>query len=108
MDFVPGQRLDELLCSGDELKSTVTESQLKKVYEQIATMYIQLWSLEFDQIGRLSWNEESMQWYVRPDPLTIKSSLLWYTRACTDQFTRKGPWSCGSGNSLSTLREEPS
>jgi hypothetical protein len=33
---------------GDELNPTVTESQLKKVYEQIATMYLQLWSLEFN------------------------------------------------------------
>lgn len=79
MDFVSGQRLDELLCSGDqEFKSTVTESQLKRVYEQIAAMYLQLWSLEFDQIGRLSWNEESMQWYVRPGPLTIKQNELKY------------------------------
>jgi len=76
MEFIPGQRLDELLCSGDEFKPTVTESCLKKVYEQIATMYLQLWSLEFDQIGRLSWDEESMQWYVRPDPLTIKQNEL--------------------------------
>jgi hypothetical protein len=76
MDFIPGQRLDELLCSGDEFKPTITESQLKTVYVQIATMYLELWSLEFDQIGRLSWDEESMQWYVRPDPLTIKQNEL--------------------------------
>ncbi|KAG4434269.1 hypothetical protein IFR05_010259 [Cadophora sp. M221] len=65
MEFIPGQRLDELLSSGDEFKSTVTEAQLNKVYEQIATIYTQLWGLEFDRIGRLS-----------PDPLTIKQNEL--------------------------------
>ncbi|KAH9216250.1 hypothetical protein DL95DRAFT_522797 [Leptodontidium sp. 2 PMI_412] len=52
----------------------VTEPQLDKVYEQIATIYTQLWGLEFDRIGRLSWDEVSMQWYVRPNPLTIKQN----------------------------------
>lgn len=72
----PGQRLDELLCLGDEFNPTVTESQLKRAYDQIATMYLQLWSLEFDQIGTLSWDEECGQWYVRPGPLTIKQNEL--------------------------------
>jgi aminoglycoside phosphotransferase (APT) family kinase protein len=42
IEFIPGQRLDELLCSGDEFKPIVTEPQLNKVYEQIATIYLQL------------------------------------------------------------------
>jgi len=47
MDYIPGQRLDELLSSGDQLKPIVTESQLRKVHEQIAAMYLQLWAHGF-------------------------------------------------------------
>ena len=54
MEFVPGQRLNELLCSGNEFKPTVTELQLNKMYEQITAMYLQLWNHEFKQIRRLS------------------------------------------------------
>ena len=76
MDFIPGQRLDELLYSGDKFKSIITELQVKKVYEQITTIYIQLQNLEFNQIKRLLWDKESIQWYVRLDPLTIKQNKL--------------------------------
>ena len=76
MEFIPGTRLDELLCTGDCFKAAITETQLNKVYEQIATMYLQINSLDFDQIGRLSWNEEPRQWIVKPDPLMIKQNEL--------------------------------
>ena len=64
MDFISGTNLSELWND----KDWITDLKREKIFEQIAGWMTELAAFEFDQIGRLDWDETSGTHRVVPFP----------------------------------------
>jgi aminoglycoside phosphotransferase (APT) family kinase protein len=72
MEFIEGERLDEVLYKDDKIKPGVEQSTLNFIYKQIAQIYLELDSHDFNQIGGLSILSNDRFWYTESAPLTLK------------------------------------
>lgn len=77
MQFIQGTSLDDLLLEDDAewgLKKDCPIDTIKKIYKQIANIYLQLYQHSFPKIGSLSTTEGdgNAPWRVRSGPLTFK------------------------------------
>lgn len=72
MEFIEGERSDEVLYQDDKIKPGVEQSNLDFVYKQMAQIYLELDDHDFDQIGGLSISSNDGSWYVGSGPLTLK------------------------------------
>ncbi|KAM6504013.1 Protein kinase-like domain containing protein [Amanita muscaria] len=64
MDFMPGTNLSKLWND----KNWITSLKRERIFEQIAGWMTELAALEFDQIGRLDWDDTSGMHRVVPFP----------------------------------------
>jgi hypothetical protein len=72
MEFIEGERLDEVLYQDDKIKPEVEQSTLNFIYKQMAQIYLELDYHDFDQIGGLSISLNDQSWYTESAPLTLK------------------------------------
>lgn len=72
MEFIEGERLDEVLYQDDKIKPEIEQSTLNIIYKQMAQIYLELDSHDFDQIGGLSISLNEHTWRIGSAPLTLK------------------------------------
>jgi hypothetical protein len=79
MEFVDGIPLDDvLLDEKDGRLRDVSDSVIRKIYRQIARIYLQLFTHSFPKIGALSMEETEADrvWSVTSGPLTFKMNEI--------------------------------
>lgn len=72
MEFIEGERLDEVLYQGNKIKPAVEQSNWDFIYKQMAQIYLELDSHDFDQIGGLSILPDHQSCHVEFAPMTLK------------------------------------
>lgn len=72
MEFIEGERLDEILYEDNEIRPEIGQSTLNFIYKQMAQIYLELFEHDFDQIGGLSTSLSDRSWHIGSAPLTLK------------------------------------
>jgi hypothetical protein len=72
MEFVKGERLDEVLYQDDEIKPELEQPTLNFIYRQMAQIYLELNCHDFDRVGGLSVSLNNQSWHIESAPLTLK------------------------------------
>ena len=80
MTWIEGTRMKELIGKKvpgtDDAKETILdpdidEDMLKTLYSEVAQVLLQLWSLDLDKIGSLTFDHDANLWKVNRRPLTL-------------------------------------
>jgi hypothetical protein len=100
MDFVEGQSLGRFLAQPTEdkgklifLDANTDEVKLDTIYEQIASLMLELSQPEFLRIGAISKDAVSGEWTVTRRPLTYDMNEVVTVSDCpAEQFTTIAPF----------------
>lgn len=82
MDFINGVSLSDLLkdpnveCPTRLMREDISDSDIEVIYRQMANYLLQLFKLDFDQIGSLPWPAVEAQSATPTRPLTFKAHSI--------------------------------
>ncbi|KAB8239002.1 phosphotransferase enzyme family protein [Aspergillus alliaceus] len=82
MDFVNGVSLSDLLqdpnaeCPSRVMRDDISDNDVKFIYRQLANFLLQLFKLDFDQIGSLPLPQAQAHKPTLPRPLTLKAHSI--------------------------------
>ncbi|KAK2757120.1 hypothetical protein FQN54_005090 [Arachnomyces sp. PD_36] len=82
MDFIDGVSLSDLLKDPNAeyptrlMRADISDSDIEVIYRQLANYLLQIFKLDFDQIGSLPWPVVGYQSDTPPPPLTFKAHSI--------------------------------
>lgn len=83
MDFIEGVSLHDITlrdpdstCNADRvLREDIGHAEIDQIYRQMACILLQIFQINFDQIGSLPWPDTGSSGFAQP--LTLKANSLW-------------------------------